>query len=316
MKYRALSSLFLMVAVSGCAYQNSVDLYLKGQQQADQGHIPDALASLNAAIQQNPRLSIAYLARASILQQQGNEEAAATDYEQVTALEPFNFKANFQLGVIYQHLKKFAQAVQAYQKAVDIRPLDSQANMNLALSYVQLGDPLQGVFYAERAVKYDESSATAHANLGVLYAQSQSHAKAIESFKRSLELDSHQPEVYLNLGQEYFSTSSYEQARNVLETARTLAPSARISERLGATYFRLKKFDKAEEAFRDAIKLDAKDTASLNGLGAAIMSQALSAPSGSVEMAKSAIAYWKQSLQLDGNQSAIQNLVNQYTPKE
>ena len=199
---------------------------------------------------------------------------------------------------------------------MDIRPLDPAANMNLALSYVQSGDPIKGLYFAQRAVQADPTSAIAHANLGVLYAQAQYHAAAIDEFKRAIELDSRQPEFYLNLGQEYYSTAAFEQAKNVLETARTLAPTPRISERLGASWYRLRNFDKAEDAYRDAIKLDAKDVPSLNGLGATLMSKALLASTDDVALAKSAIGFWNQSLALDKNQPAIQNLVNQYTPRE
>jgi tetratricopeptide (TPR) repeat protein len=316
MKYRALFPFVLPVLLSGCAYQTSLDLYLKGQLEAEKGRLPAALAALSAAIKENPRLGLAYVARANILQQQGNFEGAAQDYEQVVKLEPYNFTANFQLGVIYQQLKKFAQAVAVFQRAVEIRPLDPQANMNLALSFMQIGQPIQGLYYAQRAVQADEKSATAHANLGVLYAQSQYHSAAIDSFKRALELDSRQPEVYLNLGQEYYSTGSYEQAKNVLETARSLAPSVRVSERLGATCYRLQQLDQSEAAYRDAVRLDPGDIAALNGLGAALMSRALLAPGDHVETAKAALGFWNQSLARDKNQPAIQNLVNQYTPHE
>ena len=316
MKHRVLIAFALAALLSGCAYQSSLDLYIKGQLAAEQGRLPDAMAALSKAIKENPQLGVAYIARANLLQQQGNEDAARKDYEQAVKIEPYNFTANFQLGVIYQHLKRYADAVRVFEQAMQTRPLDAATNMNLALSYAQLGQGMTGLYYAQRAVKFDPNSATAHANLGVMYAQSQFHASAIEQFKDAIELDSHQPEVYLNLGQEYFSTGAYEQARNVLETARDLAHSVRVSERLGATYFRLRNYDKAEEAYRDAVKQDDKDVASLNGLGATLMSKALLTPASDVPMAKSAIGYWNQSLALDKEQPTIQNLVNKYTPHE
>jgi tetratricopeptide (TPR) repeat protein len=316
MTLRAVCPLVLLAAVGGCAYRTSTDLYRQGQLDAQQGRLTSALAALNAAIRENPRLTPAYVARANVYQRQGRIEEAARDYEQVVRLEPLDFGANFQLGVLYQQLKKFAQAIPVFQRAVAMRPNDLQANMNLALSYMQNGQSLQGLFYAQRAVQIDDKSAEAQANLGVLYAQTQSHASAIEAFKRALELDGHQPEVYLNLGQEYFSTQSYEQARNVLETARSLAPSARVSERLGATYYHLRQFEKGEAAYREALKLEPRNIAALNGLGAVLMSQALLAPGTKGEAAQEAGRVWRQSLALDKNQPAIENLVNQYAPPQ
>jgi tetratricopeptide (TPR) repeat protein len=316
MKLRDLCPLVLLAAVSGCAFQTSTDLYLKGELEAQQGHLPAALTALTAAINQNPRLTPAYIARANIYKQQGRTEEAARDYEQAVRLEPNDFSAHFQLGILYQQLKKFAQAIVTFKQAVELRPNDAQANMNLAVSYMQNGQSLQGLYYAQRTVQIAPKSATAQVNLGVLYSQCQDHPAAIESFKRALELDGRQPEVYLDLGQEYFSTQSYEQARNVLETANSLAPTAMVSERLGATYYHLRQFDKAEAAYRAALRLDRKYVAALNGLGAVLMSQVLIAPAADVDSAGAAVDYWKQSLALDKNQPAIQNLVNQYTPQQ
>jgi Tfp pilus assembly protein PilF len=316
MTRRVLCPLAFLLALSGCAFHTSRDLYLKGELEARQGHLSAALADLTAAINQDPRLTSAYIARATVYQQQGRIQEAARDYQQVVKLEPNDFAANFHLGVLYQQLKQFAQAVVAFRHAVDLRPDDPQANMNLALSYLQAGQSLQGLYYAQRAVQTDAKSASAHANLGVLYAQCQDHPAAIEAYKHALELDGRQPEVYLNLGQEYIGAKSYEQARNVLETARSLAPSARVSERLGAVYYYLQQFDKAQAAYRDALRLDPKYVPALNGLGAALMSQALLAPDAHVDTARSALDSWRHSLALDKNQPAIQNLVNQYAPHE
>jgi tetratricopeptide (TPR) repeat protein len=316
MRFRDLCPLVLFAALAGCALQTSTDLYLKGELEAQQGHLSAALAALNAAIKENPRLTPAYVARANIYRQQGFTEEAARDYEQAVRLEPNDFSARFQLGILYQQLKKFAQAIVTFKKAVELRPDDAEANMYLAVSYMQNGQSLQGLFYAQRTVQIDPKSAAAQANLGVLLAQCQDHPAAIEAFKRALELDGRQPEVYLDLGQEYFSTQSYEQARNVLETANSLAPSAMVSERLGATYYHLRQFDKAEAAYRAALRLDPKNVAALNGLGAVLMSQVLAAPVANVDTARAAVDFWKQSLALNKNQPAIQNLVNQYAPPQ
>jgi Flp pilus assembly protein TadD len=89
-------------------------------------------------------------------------------------LEPYNFNAHYQLGLMYQYLERFAEAITAYQKAVEIRPLDPEANMNLAMTYTEMGQPLRGLPYAQRAVQGSEetpNSATSYANLGTLYAQ-------------------------------------------------------------------------------------------------------------------------------------------------
>lgn len=316
MKYSLLAATLLAASLAGCAYHSSEDLYLRGKLEAEQGHLDVALEKLSGAIKQNPRMAAALLARGDIYKQQGNYEQAAADFGKAVEQEPYNFIANIKLGEVLQYLKRFAEATLAYDRALQVRPDDAEANMNMAMSYLQLGDPIRGLIYAKHAVDVNDSSPTAHANLGVLYSQLDMHSNAIDQFKRSLELDSHQTEVYLNLAQEYLSERKFDQARNVLETAQTLAPSARIWDRLGFAYHMLRESDKASAAFKEALKMDEKYFPSLNGLGVVAMSRAVASSPVDVEMAKQGIAYWTQSLEIKNDQPVIRDLVNKYTPKQ
>ena len=213
-------------------------------------------------------------------------------------------------------LKRYAEAIAAYQQALVARPLDYDANMSIAMSYLQMGQPITGLSFAQLAVKYNDSSPTAHANIGVLYAQIDYHSAAIDEFKRSLELDSRQSEVYVNLAQQYFVDKKYDQARNVLESAENLAPSAKVWDRLGFAYHMLRMEDKATSAFKEALKIDEHYYPSLNGLGVVAMSQAVSSNPVDLNLAKEGIAYWTQSLEIQKDQPTIQELVNKYTPKQ
>src|SRR3982751_507785 len=108
LKLPAIVLLPIALLVSGCAafdHQSSLDLYLKGQLEIEKGHLPTALANLSEAIKKNPRMGLAYIARGEIYKKQGNYEEAAKDFESAVKLEPYNFSANYQLGIVYQYLK-------------------------------------------------------------------------------------------------------------------------------------------------------------------------------------------------------------------
>ena len=55
----AICATVLAAGVAGCLYRTSDDLYLRGQLEAEQGHLPVALESLSGAIKQNPRMGLA-----------------------------------------------------------------------------------------------------------------------------------------------------------------------------------------------------------------------------------------------------------------
>src|SRR6476660_7110736 len=104
---RAATLVILAASLTACTVTPSdpLDLYLKGQLEAEKGHLPTAIANLTQAIEKNPTMGLAYIARGDAFKQQGDYSRAATDFEQAVKLEPYNFNANFQLGLMYQYLK-------------------------------------------------------------------------------------------------------------------------------------------------------------------------------------------------------------------
>jgi tetratricopeptide (TPR) repeat protein len=290
----------------------AVDLYLRGQLEAERGQLDQAVASLSQALDKNPNLSLALEARGDIYKETGDYEKAALDFHRVVTLEPHNFNATYQLGLMYQYLKRFTDAVATYQKAVEIRPLDRDANMNLAMVYTQMGQPLRGLPYAQRALE-GGADATAEANLGILYYTAGYNDLAINALKKSVELNSRQPEVYANLGQLYILAGQFEQARNTLEAARDLAPSASVSERLGLAYYKLRDYVRSHAAFADSLRQDPQNVGALNGLGVVSMTESLAASPPDIEAAREALGYWDKSLKIKPDQPAIRQLVNKYT---
>ncbi len=314
-----LLSLIVAVSLPGCfhfTHSSTTNLYLRGQLEAERGEFDAAMASLSQAIDKNPQMSLAYIARGQIFKEKGDYQKAAGDFQKASVLEPYNFNAHYQLGLMCQYLKRFTDAIVAYQRAVEIRPLDPEANMNLAMVYTEMGQPLRGLSYAQRAVEgsgADLDSANAYANLGTLYATLGNDDAAIQALKHSVELNSRQPEVYLNLGQEYLKSSRYDQARNVFQTAQKIAPSPAVSERLGLACYKLHDYAKARDAFNDALRQTPNYPQALNGLGVVAMTLSLKSTPPDLDAAREALEDWNKSLKIDPNQPAIQQLLNKYT---
>lgn len=306
-------TLAIALALSACTLNTAQDHYVKGQIAASRGQTDLALAELTAAINEQPRLSVALLARGDILKAQGNYEKAATDYEAASKVEPYNFSAHYQLGLMMQYLSRFGEAIRAYQKAAEIKPLDPDLNMNIAMVYTQMGEPYRGVAYAERAVAGSPNSATTHANLGILYAQLGDNEKAVVELKRSVELNSTQPQVFLNLGQIYTRQERYEAAQNVLENAQRIAPSPEVSVALGYAFFKQGKIDDAIAAYNEALKLEPKQFAALNGLGVMYVARGIQAKPRDDDMIRRGVSFWKRSLAIEPQQPTIKQLVDKYS---
>ncbi len=308
-----LPGCFLLPSNAGQSpHAAGVDLYLRGQLEAERGELDKAVATLSHAIDKNPSMALAIEARADLYKKKGDYEKAALDYRSAVTLEPRSFDANYGLALMYQYLKRFSDAVASYQKAVEIRPLDRDANMNLAMVYTQLGQPLQGLPYAQRALE-GGADAIAQANLGTLYFTAGYNDLAISALKKSVELNSRNPDVYANLAQLYLQAGKFDLARNTLETARELAPSPAVSERLGLAYYKLKDYVRAHGAFADSLRQDPQYLPALNGLGVVCMTESLAGSPPDIDAAREALGYWDRSLKLNPDQPAIRQLVNKYT---
>jgi tetratricopeptide (TPR) repeat protein len=307
-----LGVLGLLVA-AGCDLTHSaVDDYLAGQLAAEKGNMDKAVADLTQAIDKNPKMGLAYMSRGEIYKARGDYTQAAGDFEHVTKIEPFNFDAFYNLGLMYQYLKRFDDSIRAYQKAVEIRPLDAQANMNLALVYTQMDQPLRGLGYAQRAVTGDDTSALTHANLGVLYAQLGYSELAIDELGKAIELGSKEPQVYLALSAEYLTLEKITPARNVLDNGRKTCPTPALLERLGYCYYKSGDLEAARTAYEQSLKLDETYFRALNGLGAVAMVQSLKSTPADTSLARQALAYWRRSVRLEPDQPRIKDLITKY----
>jgi tetratricopeptide (TPR) repeat protein len=314
MKYSiiASSALVAVVAIGGCAQKTSFDYYLQSQLESQRGNMDAAMAALSVAIEKNPDLGLAYVSRGQLLKAKGDYAEAAQDFEKATKLEPYNFNAHYQLGLMYQYLKRFEDAIAAYQKAVEIRPLDPDANMNLALTYSEIGDPKRGLPYAQKAVDGAPDSATTHANLGTLYGIVDYEDLAIDEFKKSIELNSKQPQVYVNLAAEYIKQLKWEQARQVLEDGKEFGPSPTVSERLALCYYKIGKLDKAAENYEDSLRQNPTYYQAMNGLGAVHMLRSLQSAPADIDQAHEALDLWNKSLKVEPDQPNIRQLIGQY----
>jgi tetratricopeptide (TPR) repeat protein len=318
MATRTIGSVMGLVMLAGllvgCVGEQttSVDELIKARLAMDAGQRDVALARLASAIEKNPQLGLAYITRGEILKQTGDYRAAAKDFEQATKLEPYNFSAQYQLGLMYQYLKEFTKSIAAYQKAVEIRPLDPNANMNLAVVYTQTGDAVHGLKYAQAAVNGAPDDPMAHANLASIYSQMGFASLAISEYKRAIELNGKLPDVYLLLANEYLKIGNYDQGRQVLEGAAALANTASVSERLGYAYYKMGRLEKAQAAYEDSLSISPSYYQSMNGLGVISMTRALAKQPADVALAKEALAYWRRSLHVEPNQPAIERLVTKY----
>lgn len=277
-----------------------------------EGVTDEALAEFERAIEINPELTIAYVGAAEIYQQQGQFGEAEARYRRATELEPANFDAQFGHGLVLQFLNRITESVRAYLRALSLRPDDFDANLNVATAYMQLDEPRQARPYAERAVRLDPEDGNARVNLGAVYGALGLHDAAVVEYQQAAELIQLGPELLLNLADSLGKTGRYPEMASTLSQLVRIEPSAVAFERLGTALFKLKNYDEALNAFREATALDPSHYPAWNGIGVCQLNRYLWSERSDTNARDAAIEALRKSLQLKPSQPKIFELVRRY----
>ncbi len=280
-----------------------------------QGEDDAALATLTLAIQENPRLTEAYLTIASIHERKGDYVLAEERYNQAARLEPNNFEAQYG-SALAKHLSgKVREAVRAYLRALSLVPDSFKANRDLSAAYIQLGQPAQALPYAMRSTRLDPDSQPAWSNLAVAYAMQSRWDGAIGAYRQAAELGDLQDPVLLGLAEAHIRMGNFGRAINTLETLLRRSPSATAHERMGYANFKLRRFEQALRHYDTALELDASDLAALNGKGVCHVTLFIEGRYENPYHKVKGVEAWRQSLALNPDQPRIVDLLARYGQK-
>ena len=174
-----------------------LDIRLRGNEGAsirevvkDYGSLPSDQKSEEKSKKVGRKAGQAFL-KASAEAAKGNRLKAIKHLQRAVQAQPDFFEAHYNLGVHYQALEQWENAVQAYLRAIDLRQQTARPNFNLGVIFHNQG-------------KLDE---------------------AIERYRKSLEYDPSFAEAHQALGEAFFQKNQYYAAEQHLETATRLAPA-------------------------------------------------------------------------------------------
>jgi tetratricopeptide (TPR) repeat protein len=279
---------------------------------AEQGLTDSTLAAFGLAIESNPNVVEAHLGMANIYKDRGDYALASRSYEQAAKIAPNSFDAHYNWGLMQQLLGKVEDAVRIYLRAVSIKPDSAEANEHLAAAYLQLSRPAEALPYAKRAAELQDKSQSAWANLGSTYNLLGRYNDAVDAYRRASGLGPIEEPILLGLAEAHLKLENWDRAAVVLDQLVRQKPSPTAHERLGFAQFKQRKFDAALVNFRSALAIDADDTASLNGLGVALMTLYVQGNRVNTAQRDEALAAWRRSVQLKAEQPRIVDLIARY----
>jgi len=183
----------------------------------------DELQRLSQGDPQNP-LYLYWLAK---LDYDAREYTPAISrLQHVIELDPNMMRAYNNLGLCYDSLGQFDEAIQNFTRAIELNRKQKQPSawppLNLAVSLISLNHLDEAAARLHEALSYNPRFPQAHYQLGLVLEKERKFEEAIAPLQRAIELDPLYPEPHYTLGRIYQRQGKREEAQEQIEKFKEL----------------------------------------------------------------------------------------------
>jgi tetratricopeptide (TPR) repeat protein len=160
-----------------------------------------------------------WLARLEYDAQQYN--AAIAGFRKVIELEPRMMRAYDGLGLCYDYLGKYDDAISSFNRAVELNreqpPSSPWPHVNLAISLMAVNRLTEAEGQLREALRYNARLPQAHYQLGQALEKQGKYAEAIQSLQQAAALDPTYPEPHYTLSRIYQRQGDGAEAKKAVE---------------------------------------------------------------------------------------------------
>jgi len=254
--------------------------YVRGrgflQRQGGSDDIESAISQFQHAIGIDPgyaaahaSLGLAYLQKYSNSKDQSLIASTADQCEQAVALSSQLALADVCLGSLHLTTGEYEKAVSDLQQAIEKDATDDEAYGQLATAYEQLNKTAQAEETYKKAILARPQYAIEYERLATFYRNQARYADAAQAYIKALQISPADVRAWTRLSGVYYFTGDYEKAVEATQHAIALRPTSGGYNNLGVSYFALRKFDEAIEAFRQSVAMNGHETRSYGNLARA-----------------------------------------------
>jgi tetratricopeptide (TPR) repeat protein len=151
---------------------------------------------------------------------------AISRLRRVIELDPNMMRAYNNLGLCYDSLGQFDEAIQNFTRAIELNRRKEQPSawppLNLAVSLISLNRLDEAVARLHEALSYNPKFPQAHYQLGLVLEKERKFEEAIAPLQRAIELDPLYPEPHYILGRIYQRQRKREEAQEQIEKFKKL----------------------------------------------------------------------------------------------
>lgn len=165
--------------------------YRLGQIEFAQGKTQQAIASIEKAIDMDPKLADALNFLGVIYLQQSDPQQAAKHLKRAVAVNPYLTDAHNSLGVAYTELKKYDRALQEFQTALKDKTYETPEKiyLNTGNLYLEQGKSEQAIQACRQAVALKPDYVRGFLVLGKAYQQAGQTDLAAAQFRNVVRLE-------------------------------------------------------------------------------------------------------------------------------
>jgi serine/threonine-protein kinase len=241
-------------------------LYLQArsilQRKQDLQNVTTALDLYNQAILKDPGFALAYAGVADASQRMYTlkndpvwAERARGAAERARELNDKLPEVHFELGSIYNHEGKTAEAIAELKSALELAPNSDEGNRRLGLAYANAGRKEEAIQAYRKAVEVNPYYWLNYSHLGGAYLKFGQNEDALRAFQKVVELAPDSDSGYSNIGIVYYGDGKWNEALAAFQKALALRPSAAVYSNLGTIYFHLGRYSEAAAMIEKAVEL-------------------------------------------------------------
>ena len=113
----------------------SMELYEEGMRAYRESEGEDAILYLQRAVKVDPQNARAWMALGVLEYERGNIFKAARAFHRAGRIEPTRYEPHFNLGIIFEAVGYYEQAIEEYEIAIKLSPNEVEVMENLARCY-------------------------------------------------------------------------------------------------------------------------------------------------------------------------------------
>jgi tetratricopeptide (TPR) repeat protein len=187
----------------------------------------------------------------------GKYAEAVEEFRGALRLDPAYIEVHNNIAVACSKMELIEEAINELEAAIRFKPEYAEAHSNLGNIYVSLGRYEEAVGELETALRYNPGYAGAHNALGNIYAEQGRVQDALREFLEAVRLSPNHALAHNNLGNIYAEQGKYEDAlREFLEALRLSPEFSEAYCAAGLAYYNLGSYERAIQALVRAACLD------------------------------------------------------------